>query len=91
MIDQELDGQKARAWDKLYEWAIGRTLVHVNVDLDDVEKRMDELLAQESAEHKDIPCTCPAHMPHWTPVHSRTGTEYRQCDCPRGAGSHKEK
>lgn len=53
MADQELDRRKARAWDKLYEWAYGRTLVHVNVDLDDVEKRMDELLAQENAEHDD--------------------------------------
>lgn len=39
--------QKARAWDKLYERITGRSLVHVNVDLDDIEERMDKLLAQE--------------------------------------------
>lgn len=41
------DKRKARAWDKLYEKITGRDLVHVKVDLADIEERMDELLVQE--------------------------------------------
>ena len=45
--EEDLNEQKAKAWDNLYEKITGRDLVHLQVDLADIEEQMDKLLAQE--------------------------------------------
>jgi len=49
MVAKDMDqAQKSRAWDRLYEKITKRDLVHLQVDLADIEERMNVLLAQES-------------------------------------------